>query len=36
MMNGGYLMVSKTDTKLYEKLNKALTLGKPVLWYEET
>ena len=35
MMNGGYLMVSKTDTKLYEKLNKALTLGKPVLWYED-
>lgn len=34
-MNGGYLMVSKTDTKLYEKLNKALTLGKPVLWYED-
>lgn len=34
-MNGGYLMVSKTDTKLYEKLNNALTLGKPVLWYED-
>ena len=34
-MNGGYLMVSKTDTNLYEKLNKALTLGKPVLWYED-
>lgn len=35
MMNGGYLMVSKTDTNLYEKLNKALTSGKPVLWYDE-
>lgn len=34
-MNGGYLMVSKADTNLYEKLNKALTLGKPVLWYED-
>lgn len=34
-MNGGYLMVSKTDTKLYEKLNNALTIGKPVLWYED-
>lgn len=34
-MNGGYLMVSKTDTNLYEKLNKALTIGKPVLWYED-
>ena len=34
-MNGGYLMVSKTDTNLYEKLNKALTSGKPVLWYED-
>jgi len=28
-------MVSKADTNLYEKLNKALTLGKPVLWYED-
>ena len=28
-------MVSKNDTDLYEKLNKALTLGKPVLWYED-
>ena len=28
-------MVSKTDTKLYEKLNNALTIGKPVLWYED-
>ena len=35
MMNGGYLMVSKTDTNLYEKLNNALTLGKPVLFYED-
>lgn len=34
MLNGGYVMVSKNDTKLYEKLNNALTLGKPVLWYE--
>ena len=34
MLNGGYLMVSKNDTKLYEKLNNALTLGKPVLFYE--
>lgn len=34
-MNGGYLMVSKTDTNLYTKLNNALTLGKPVLWYED-
>ena len=34
-MNGGYLMVSKADTNLYEKLNKALTIGKPVLWYED-
>ena len=34
-MNGGYLMVSKADTNLYEKLNKALTLGKPVLFYED-
>lgn len=34
-MNGGYLIVSKADTNLYEKLNKALTLGKPVLWYED-
>lgn len=34
-MNGGYLMVSKADTNLYEKLNNALTIGKPVLWYED-
>lgn len=35
MFNGGYLMVSKTDTDLYKKLNNALTLGKPVLFYED-
>ncbi|MBR6518025.1 MAG: hypothetical protein IKT40_14425 [Bacilli bacterium] len=35
MLNGGYLMVSKTDTELYKKLNNALTLGKPVLFYED-
>ena len=34
-MNGGYLMVSKDDTKLYEKLTKALAIGKPILWYED-
>lgn len=34
MLNGGYIMVSKTDTDLYKKLNNALTLGKPVLFYE--
>ena len=33
-MNGGYLMVSKTDTDLYAKLVKGLTIGKPILWYE--
>lgn len=33
-MNGGYLMVSKSDTNLYTKLNNALTTGKPVLFYE--
>ena len=35
MLNGGYIMVSKTDTNIYEKVNKALTLGKPILWYED-
>ena len=34
-MNGGYLMVSKLDTNLYTKLNNALTVGKPILWYED-
>lgn len=34
-MNGGYLMVSKSDTNLYTKLNNALTVGKPILWYED-
>ena len=34
MLNGGYVMVSKNDTDLYKKLNNALTLGKPVLFYE--
>ena len=34
-MNGGYLMVSKSDTNLYTKLNNALTTGKPVLFYED-
>lgn len=34
-MNGGYLMVSKSDTNLYIKLNNALTVGKPILWYED-
>lgn len=34
-MNGGYLMVSKSDTNLYNKLNNALTVGKPILWYED-
>lgn len=34
-MNGGYLMVSKSDTNLYTKLNNALTVGKPVLFYED-
>ena len=34
-MNGGYLMVSKSDTNLYAKLNNALTVGKPILWYED-
>lgn len=33
-MNGGYLMVSKSDTNLYENLKKGLTIGKPILWYE--
>lgn len=34
-MNGGYLMVSKSDANLYGKLNNALTVGKPILWYED-
>lgn len=34
-MNGGYLMVSKSDTNIYTKLNNALTVGKPILWYED-
>lgn len=34
-MNGGYLMVSKSDTNLYTKLNNALSVGKPILLYED-
>lgn len=33
-MNGGYLMVSKADTKIYDKLQLGLKVGKPILWYE--
>ena len=33
-MNGGYLMVSKDDTKIYDKLQLGLKAGKPILWYE--
>lgn len=29
------LTVRKTDTDLYNTLNNALTLGKPILWYED-
>ena len=33
-MNGGYLMISKNDSDIYVKAHKALTLGKPILFYE--
>ena len=33
-MNGGYLMISKTDSDIYAKAQKALVLGKPILFYE--
>ena len=33
-MNGGYLMISKNDSDIYAKAQKALVLGKPILFYE--
>lgn len=33
-MNGGYLMIFKNDSDIYAKAQKALVLGKPILFYE--
>ena len=33
-MNGGYLMIHKNDSDIYAKAQKALVLGKPILFYE--
>ena len=35
-MNGGYLMISKNDSDIYAKAQKALVLGKPILFYENS
>ena len=35
MFDGGYVIIGKTDNNIYEKSKKALTLGKPILFYED-
>ena len=35
MFDGGYVMIGKTDNNIYEKSKKVLTLGKPILFYED-
>lgn len=34
-MNGGYIMIYKNSKKIYSELFACLTLGKPILWYED-
>ena len=34
-MNGGYIIISKTQADAYALSLKALELGKPILWYED-
>ncbi len=34
MQKGGILIISKDEANIYNKLQIALTQGKPVLWYE--
>lgn len=34
-MNGGYKMINKSSNKIYSELVACLTLGKPILWYED-
>ena len=34
-MNGGYIMIYKSSKKIYLELFACLTLGKPILWYED-
>lgn len=34
-MNGGYIMIYKNSKKIYLELFACLTLGKPILWYED-
>lgn len=34
-LNGGYIIIAKNDADAYAKANKALTLGKPILFYED-
>lgn len=33
-MNGGYVMIQTSDSNVYTKLKNAITLGKPILFYE--
>lgn len=33
-MNGGYIMIKASDTNIYLEASKALTIGKPILFYE--
>ena len=34
-MNGGYIMIYKNSKRIYLELFACLTLGKPILWYED-
>ena len=33
-MNGGYIMIKASDANIYLEASKALTIGKPILFYE--
>ena len=35
MKKGGILIISKDDANIYNKVQIALTEGKPILWYED-
>ena len=34
-LKGGYILINKTDADIYASVEKALTQGKPILWYED-
>ena len=34
-LKGGYILINKTDADIYASVEKALTQGKPILFYED-